>query len=438
MEKEPWQAFDRGRATKTHPPDHSLDALAAALSTDPARFVLHLLGCETCREEVLRLLRQRTAGTAEPTAKILGWTGEWQAAAPVRPTRRTRKDPAPSSGPGTTESRALLALLLAHPVERRRVILAKDARFQTLGLGELLVDRSLASRPGGIDDGEQLGSLALELASFLRVGEHGPEVIADFRSRAWASIANARRMRSDLQGASEAMERAFSHLAEGTREPVREAALLALQGSLLRALRRLEDSKKVLNRAVEIYRAQGDDHLAGRSLLTLGTVWHVDGDMAEAIAVTRRALDLVDPEREPALVLCAWHNLIDDFAEAGRFSKAAALAAKMEPLYRQYETLPIRYRRICVAGKIARGLGKRDEAEKSFLEARDGFLALDVPYAAATASFYLAGLYSEQHRASELRSLAQQILPVFVARGILREALAALACLREAAAGQAG
>ncbi len=106
------------------------------------------------------------------------------------------------------------------------------------------------------------------------------------------------------------------------------------------------------------------------------------------------------------------------------------------PIYRRFPDPSTQNRRKWVQGKIARGLGQPAEAEALLLAARDGFLAAEVPYDTALVSLDLASLYAEQGRTVELKSVAEEIFPVFASRGIHREALAALLFLRQAIAAE--
>jgi tetratricopeptide (TPR) repeat protein len=370
------------------------------------------------------LLREKTSGPSEPTGKILGWTGERDSAQLLR-----------SSSPDLSplEVKSFLGRLLANRAERRGSMIENNPRFHTPQLSELLTDSALAVRPGDKESGEELGRLALLVADRLPVESCSEGRVADLKARAWASIANDRRMRSNLRGARKAMASAFFHLRNGTGDPIEEAILLDLKASLLRALRRFDQAMRVLNQAFTIFTERGDTHRAGRVLLSIETVHHASGQHEKGIPLLYRAIEMIDPEQEPALVLCAWHNLIDELAETGRFAAARILSARMEPLYQRYQDAGSQNRRKWVYGKIALGLGQPEEAETYFLAARNGFLTLQMPYDAALVSLQLVLLYVDQKRTAELKSLAQQILRIFAACGIAREALATLVCLSHTA-----
>jgi len=152
--------------------------------------------------------------------------------------------------------------------------------------------------------------------------------------------------------------------------------------------------------------------------------------------VLHRALELIDPEQEPRLLLCARHNLIDYLASAGRFLEAQGLYRETRPLYRDFPDAWAQNRRKWVRGRIARGLGQPRLAESLFLAARDGFVEEGVPYDTALVSLEIATLYAEQGRTADLKRLAREMLPIFSSLQIHREALAALTFLKQAIAAE--
>jgi tetratricopeptide (TPR) repeat protein len=324
-----------------------------------------------------------------------------------------------------SEALGLFVELMGFPTEQRDLLLRSFPKFQTWGLFELLVERSLEMAVRDAHYAEDLGLLALEVADHLDVGKYWEDLIEDLRARAWAHIGNARRVRSDLQGADEAFEAAYAYLQRGTRDSLERALLLDLKASLRRDQRRFDEAFKLLRRAIDIFMEMGQRHRAGRSLVKMDDVHHHAGHPEEGMPLLFQALELIDPEQEPRLLLCARHNLIDDLAESGRFEEAQALYRETRPLYRDFAEPWVQNRRKWVRGKIARGKGQIDLAEKLFTAAREGFLAEDIPYDTALVSLDLALIYAEQGRTAELKRLAEEMLPIFTSRQIHREAFAA-------------
>jgi tetratricopeptide (TPR) repeat protein len=416
-------------ALKIHPNGFTLEEFLVSLSRPHLEVVDHLIGCATCRRRFQGLVRQRAM--SKKTADILPW-----------PRRSADSGPVPAEGEGLldreralakerAEAPGLFVELTRHPREQRDLLLSSP-RFHTWGLFELLLERSLEAGINLPARGEELGLLALQLSEHLDAQFYGEALIEDLRSRAWGYTGNSYRLRSDLQAADEAFIAAYEHLQRGTQDQMERAILLDLEASLRRDQRRFEKAFKLLRRAVAIFLEIDQRHRAGRSLVNLSTVYHYAGEPERGIPILFQAIELIDPELEPRLLLCARHNLIDDLAEAGRFLEAQKLYRETRPLYRSFPDAWSQNRRNWVKGKISYGLGQVEPAESLFLSARDGFIHEGIPYDTALVSLELAVLYAEQGRMKDLKRLAAEMVPIFSSLHIHREALAALAYFRQA------
>jgi tetratricopeptide (TPR) repeat protein len=408
---------------KIHPTEELLEALKASLDEQGQRVLEHVVWCRRCRLSLLYLPRpdapepERAAFDYGPALAAAGLAAEaWEAAI------RRERDAAPG----------LFLELTEPPAERWAPLAGSSSRFHTWGVLELLIERGLEVSARDPERGEALSLLALQLADRLDAERYGAERIEDLRARAWAHAGNACRLKADFRAAEEAFRNSSLHLRKGTGDPLERAVVLDLKASLRRAQRRFPDAFRLLRRAVAIFLDYGERHLAGRSLVKLATVHHHAGEPAEAIPLLRRALGMIDPEQEPRLLLCARHNLVLYLAETGRFLEAQAMYREARPLYRNFPDEWTQNRRNWVKGRIERGLGQLQRAESLFLAARDGFVAEGVPYDTALVSLDLALLYAGQGRTAELKKLAEEMLPIFTSRQIHREALAALAFLRQA------
>ena len=407
---------------KTHPTDLHLEALYLDVGPEHRKMLDHLAGCARCRERAATIRRPMTGAAGTPDM-------------PESP----GGDPDLHVFPFSlvllqerAEAADLLMDLLHQPASRREAFLRLDPRFRTWGFVELLVTRSLEATTRDAEHAEELGGLALAASSLLDPGFYGAEPIEDLRARAWGHIANARRVRCDLDGAEQGFASAKEHLQRGTQDPIGIALLLDLEGSLRRDQRQLGEAARLFNKAASIFRGHGDPHRCGRSLLKLSTVQYVSNDLDEALATLRRSLEHLDLEREPRLRLLAGHNLAFYLTDLGRFEEARAAYRETRPLYREFPEPWVQSRRKLVRGRILRGLGRPRLAEALLLAARDGFLAEDVPFDTALVSLEIAGLYAEQGRPGELKQLALEMIPVFSSLHIQREALAALSFLLQA------
>jgi tetratricopeptide (TPR) repeat protein len=412
-----------------------LEEFLGSLSREHLRVVEHLTRCATCRRQLQGFSRGRPGPVARRLADVLQWRGkavDYEAA--IQETERVLQTSERALAEERAAAPGLFVELTRLPSGERDVLLPDAPRFHTWGVFELLIERGLETSIRDPGWSEELGLLALRLSEHLDAGRYGGELIEDLRARAWAAIANSCRVRSDLQGAEEAFSCAYAHLRKGTRDLLERAMLLDLEASLRRDQRCFADAFRLLRRAVAIFLQNDQRHRAGRSLVKLSTVHHAAGDPEEAIPLLYRAIELIDPEEEPRLLLCARHNLIDYLAACGRFLEAQKLYREARPLYRNFPDAWTQNRRHWVKGKIARGIGQLEQAESLFLAARDGFVAEGIPFDTALVSLELAMLYTAQARMADLKRLAEEMVPIFSSLHIPREALAALAYLRQAAA----
>ena len=84
-------------------------------------------------------------------------------------------------------------------------------------------------------------------------------------------------------------------------------------------------------------------------------------------------------------------------------------------------------------GEIAQFQGDEKAAERLYRKAFKGFLGQGIGYDAALVALHLALLYLRQGRTAEVKRLARQMIPIFQAQDVHREALAALALFQKAA-----
>lgn len=394
---------------RIHPPDLRLRKLLSSRSREDS-VQEHVSACARCRRriEALQLAGPKyDAALAVSTRRLIDLQAAYQ------------KERAAAKG--------LVAELTRHPAERRRILIANHPRFHTWGVFEHLIETSREETSRNPALAEELAKLALDLSEHLDAASYGVEAIEDLKARAWAYLGNAHRVRFELREAQNALDRALSHLRQGTREPWELAVWLDLKASLLRSQRRFDEAMRLLKRALVLFLAVGDRHRAGRTLISMDNVHHRAGQPEKGIPLLYQALDLIDPEQDPRLLFSAKHNLIDNLVDAGRHMEAQRLLAQSRALYRRFDEPAFRNRRRWVEGKIARGIGQPERAEELLLKARAGFQEQDAAYEVALVCLELAGLYAEQGRTAEMKQLAEGMVPIFSSRQIHREALAALA-----------
>lgn len=256
--------------------------------------------------------------------------------------------------------------------------------------------------------------------------------VVDLQASTLAELGNTRRVAGDYTGAETDLARALDRAGQGTGDPLLLARIMDLNASIYTSQRRFGEAFRLLDWTHEIYLAHGDAHWAGRTLISKGVAAGYALEAEEAIRLIGEGLHLINPRRDPRLVLAGVHSLIYFLVDGSRFAEAKRLIDLSRELYTAYggpfEQLKARW----VEGRIAVGLKDDATAEEVFREVRAAFEANGLPCEAALAALDLAAVWLRQGRTGEIRELIDQTVAIFRARQIRREAIGALLMLREA------
>lgn len=320
--------------------------------------------------------------------------------------------------------------LLKLPREERisRVRRARS-RFRGTHLAHLILDdvhKQLGRNPGEARHLAELAHAVLQQSSF------DPEVLSLLALTA-ATMANASRALGERRRAEEH----FRHARYLVKEhEITEAPILGriddLEGSLRKDQRQLAEAEALFTRALMFYQLADSQLDVICVLLNLGATYNLQGRIAEAIEVTRRALEGLSPERELRLYLGGRYNLALFLVESGEPSQASEVLDADADLYKRYPEPWLQLRLTGLRGKIAQARGDFAAAEAAFIQMREGFLQEGLGYDAAVVSMDLALLYLRQGRTAELKTLAREMLPIFRSQDVHREAVAALVLFQEA------
>lgn len=342
------------------------------------------------------------------------------------------------------EAPALWARLQRHSQKKRLALVrAEPSRFASWGLGELLSRESAKIAPEDAGRAVELADLAVFVADAVEDYQPAePYWVYQLRALAWGFLGNARRVAGDLEGAEQAFLESDTWWEAGVEtigdalgyEPV----LLDLKASLRTTQRRFEEALRMLDQAGDIYLhgdpEHRDPHLAGRSLVKKAYALIEMGETEKAVTALRQAEPLVDANRSPRLHLCLRHNLVDNLTKAGGFSEAVPLLPEVQALSEAHGSQLDRIRLRWVEARVAAGTGDGEGARRILGEVLRGFLERGIVYDAALASLELATLWIEEGRTVEVRTLAAEMVAVFRAQKVAREALAALLTFEAAAA----
>ena len=330
-------------------------------------------------------------------------------------------------------AKELFEELRSYSRPRQRILICEDPRFQSWPLCELLLQHSWKEGFDHPREALELAELAVSVAAELNLQASVPgPLLCDLKARAWAYLGNARRITSDLRGAEKAFELAESLVGRGSGDPIEEGRILELRASLALATHDLDEAGRLLSRANSLYRRAGSRHLRGRCRISQGLLWGQREEPAKAVECLEKGLGEIDSSKEPRLQLVAIHNLCLYLSELGRRKEALDLLARARELHQELAFSLDLVRLRWLEGRLALAAGKIEEAEEAFLEVREEFIQREIGYDVALVSLDLAGVYARQGRASEMRRLGEEMIPIFQARDLGREVMAALIVLQNA------
>jgi tetratricopeptide (TPR) repeat protein len=247
---------------------------------------------------------------------------------------------------------------------------------------------------------------------------------------AWAIMGNARRVASDLDGALEAFASSARLRAEGRRDLPEVWRLLDLEASLRIDLRQVPEALRLLDQAAQAAPPVGA--IRAHLLCKRSNALERMGDSEGSIAALREAMAQVDLEAEPRLLCMLQFNLMESLCAIGQAAEAEPMLPEQRRLQSEVGNGLNQLRLRWLEGKIAAGLGRADEAITALSAVRSAFAKEDIRYDEALAGMELAGLYLEQGRAADVKSLVQEMEPVFRAKGVHEEAQKALKLFRRA------
>ncbi|MEM7052621.1 MAG: tetratricopeptide repeat protein [Acidobacteriota bacterium] len=314
---------------------------------------------------------------------------------------------------------------------QRRLLVTNLPAARCRSVCEMLVEKSREERHQARET-LRYAELAVLVSQSL-TGDYADEP----RARAWAELGNARRIGADLVGADEALSEAERLYGRGGADPLFQAELYSLRGSLAQYQRRFDLAIKVLGRAYRLFDRHDDLEGTARTLMTLALTHVYAGDPEPGLPYVERALALAASSSDDRLKLFAFHNLVLVLTEAGRLEEAAWHAHKVRPLIDAIGRRLDRLRFDWLTTRIGAELGVLRPAARAFDRLRGCYAEEGRPFEAALVSLDLAVIYARLNDMTRLRTLASESEAIFRALGVGRECLAALALLAHCTAAEA-
>ena len=388
---------------EAHPtPQELRDFAEGGLPKEQARNVVaHFLhGCGACRAEaaaLLNLVRIRRGPREETPEQLQVYDQAFDRAFEVL--RAAHPPVSPVAAEETNTPAWLHALAGVSP------------GLDGPELVEALLARAWSLRHDKPHEMVRISRLAVLTAGSLSAETWGDPQVADLQCAAWASLGNALRIIGDVGQAQESLDHAAAKFETGSGDSLLKARLYDFQASLESARGRHDRALIALDVVVDIQRDRGDQHLEGRALISKGLQAGYAGRPRQALRLTREGLALVDEDRDPDLVLNAFHNLLWFQVESGRPREAQRfLESNRERLSTgEAQRLDL----LWLEGRIAAALNRTSYAQSLLSTAYQSFEAAGHAHKAANVTIDLAALALRQGEPAKARAFIRSAEDAF-------------------------
>lgn len=423
---------ERGRS---HPGATELERFLLG-DLDPRRaapVIAHLLrGCEHCRQQMTPLASVMfIAGPTMPEpSQDVGSEYDFPLFKAFAAARRHAAARTPAF---ERQSPLLQDLQEASHLELDVSALPSDAEIRfPIERCETLLEQCRALRHSDPEGMVLAASLAVKLTERMDERDGSPAKLADLQAKAWSELGNAYRVSDHLSAAESALAQALRKSEHGSGDPLLLARLMDLTASLYIDQRRFDEAHRLLDAVYAIYSREGDTQAAARILVSRGMSAGYALQTDEAIHFLGESIRQIDSEQDPKLALAAVHNLLWCLVDSDRIDEAFRLLKEARGLYTVHGERLEELKAHWLEARIAAGMGQDKNAERAFLEVRQGFDEAELFYDSALVSLHLADLWLRQGRTGEIKALIDEMITVFRARSIRREALGALLLLQKA------
>jgi tetratricopeptide (TPR) repeat protein len=204
-----------------------------------------------------------------------------------------------------------------------------------------------------------------------------------------------------------------------------------LEASLRREQRRFPEALECVERALAL--CGGEPAAAGHILLIKVHVFEAMEDTEAALRALEEAAPFVEATGDPYQLFFLRWKVANILCAIGHYVEAEnRLPVVREMAIEQGMQLNL-IRIAWLTAKVDAGRGRGQEAIAGLEQVREDFRTHKLPYEAALSSLDLAVLLLQGGRKAEVKGLAVTMAWIFNAKGITREALAALALFCDAA-----
>ncbi|HRC84244.1 MAG TPA: hypothetical protein PK413_01395 [Thermoanaerobaculia bacterium] len=334
---------------------------------------------------------------------------------------------------GAIDANSIAEELVRRPKRQRALLLGNSQRAARLEVVEHLLERSRAQRHSSPAEARNWAEVAVEVAFAIHLDRARLPLLHDLKADALSQLANAYRLLERYRLADRTFARAEAWLGRGSGDALLAARLARMKGSLRRDQRRFKEAIQLQESAAALFEALQDPIESAQVQLSLTKVHFEYGDLERAERAVTRAVELLPLEAEPRLFLFALHWLAEISEASGQIELARVLVRSAAPFYLALADglLVLRFR--WLQGRLLASFAEWRAAVAELEEVRRGFLAEGLLYDASLVSLELALAHAELREPLEVLRLSREMLHIFSAKQIPREAGAAFLLFAQAA-----
>ncbi len=278
-------------------------------------------------------------------------------------------------------------------------------------------------------DREQAGRLAEAALVVAELAPGGERFRKRLEASCWGHFGNVRRVGGGYDSAGDVFAKCAELWRAGAggdpHHLLDEGRVLGMEASLRRDQGRFTEALRLLRQALQVALARERPYLH----LNYGFVLEQIGDYEDAI----RALREAEQDAPRHLRVHVRFNLGVNFCHLGQYEAAEDLLPEIARLAVESESKEHQTRVRWLAGRVAAGFGRIEEALGSFRRVQGEFIELGNTYDAALVSLELAKIYLERGETGSVKRLAREMAPVFVDVGVHHHAQEALSFFQAAA-----
>lgn len=317
------------------------------------------------------------------------------------------------------------------PEAQWAAVVKADPSLTTIAVTRTLLSLAYDARLRTLDRAVWLAKIAIRVAKDTWSGQAHLDATIEAEGDAWREYAAALHAVREDSLAKFAAQRAHElyALVPGTEK--NDAILCLYEGRILHELGESESGLATVERGTNLLRDLFRDdkrYVQGRTMQA--AILMDRGDYQEAARVLRSVVQLARDLGDTETYAHITHFIGRCMAKLGQIDEAKKVLGEAVKLFHELgmPTEPPRVR-----GAIADMLvaaGRYNEAIAELYMARQEFLALNLPVIAALVSLDVVDLLLVQQRTSEVEHLCNEMIRVFTAANLSRNALQALAHLK--------